>query len=1077
MKPEERRETAATGVLEQSPLWPRRLGPLGRSLAQHLADDDLTKTTLRLIQERAPDEQLALAFLIKLLEESHAPTVETLGEPALAADLVFCLGASELVGIGLTTMGPQWRPAFQDARASTAAGLVGAIRFDLSSPPLFFDKGGSTLGEEQQSHALQAERSVAGEPRSSAAGRGPQSRGETSLPSAHLKKQSASSVSDERGSATSEDVAQMTQQLAQFKSRMFLAIIIADLLGRLTVADTVSAMSRLADECICAALRIATVSQRARVWLAEDFCVIAMGKLGAGELNLSSDIDLMYVFGGPDDAERQDEARRLGETLTEILSTNCFRVDMRLRPGGRNSPLVISLATALNFYGTLGQTWERAALLRARPVAGALGLGNRLISELSRFIYRSYLDFDTLGQLRAMKRRIEDGSRAQDFLTRDVKLGYGGIRELEFIVQALTLIYGGRDPRLRTAQTLGALERLETHGYMRAERARELAAAYLFLRNVEHKLQVAAGLQTHRLPPSQTQIAVLAARLGFGKDPDAALAFTRTLASHRNLVATVFREMLAGGETRSQRPASSAAVTAWREALDPRASAPALEQLGFANPEQSANQLVFLVCGPERVPIRPRRQELLEALGPRLLDEICALPDPDQAMLNLASFISAVGAHTSFLALLEEHPATRRMLLRLFASSSYLSTIFIRHPDMLDTLVRSDLAHPRRPLADLERELAELFIACSDFESRLDALRAFGHQEFLRIAIADLAGNLSLDEVQVELTNLAEILLRQALVLAREEVASRHPIPPELKLCVIAMGRLGAGEMSYNSDLDLIFVYHLPNEIAAGGHEIASRIMQKLIVVLEARTREGYAYKLDLRLRPSGNSGPLVTSLQGFCAYHRQSSAVWERQALVRGRVIAGAETLAQEIEQAREEFVFGRPLKPSEVVEIAAMRARMESEIGAENQQHLNLKQGRGGLVDVEFITQMMALRYGHNFAQLRRRNTLELIRAMGQAGLVDADAAAALEADYLFLLRLENRLRIETDQPAWALPIDDKHLTPIARRMGLDGGSNAARLLYEVEERRSRIRALFQALFAREQRELDGKNRVAKN
>jgi glutamate-ammonia-ligase adenylyltransferase len=990
-------QRAATGASEHRLGFARALWPLADTVVRQLPDRDLAEATLRLVRERAPDEQLALAFLTKLLEQSVAETIQMLHEPQCASDLIFCLGASELIGTGLVTIGPRWESAFQDARTSTVAGLTGAIRFPSDWP----------------------------------------------------------------------NAGEMTPRLAQFKSRTFLTIAIADLLGRITVSDTVCAMSRLADECIRTALMIAMAGLADTARQAGDFCVIAMGKLGAEELNLSSDIDLMYIFDGPDDAPHQDAARLLGEALTEILARNCFRVDMRLRPGGRNSPLVISLEAALRFYETLGQTWERAALLRARPVAGALELGNRLIGELRRFIYRSYLDFDTLRQLRAMKHRIEAESHSPDLLRRDVKLGYGGIRELEFIVQALTLIYGGRDPRLRTARTLAALDRLGAYGYMPSHRAGELAAAYLFLRNVEHKLQVASGLQTHRLPAARAELDVLAARLGFGKEANAAATFTSTLIAHRNLVANLFREMLAGGDDTPPPPASSAAADAWREALDPKASALALQRLGFVHPEQSANQLALLVRGPEYVPMRPRRQELLEALGPRLLDEIGALPDPDLALLNLASFISAVGARTSFLALLEQHPATRRMLLALFASSSYLSTLFIRHPDMLDTLVRSDLARLRRPSAELERELRELLAASSDFESRLDALRAFGHQEFLRIALADLAGNLDLDDVQAELTRLAEAQLRQGLGLAIAEVGNRYPMPPDLKLCVIGMGRLGSAEMSYNSDLDLIFVYRLPGETAAAGHEIAARIMQKLVAVLEARTREGYAYKLDLRLRPSGNSGPLVTSLEGFRTYHRQSSAVWERQALVRARVIAGDEALGRALEQAREEFVFGRPLSTSGVAEIAAMRVRMEHEIGAENHQRLNLKQGRGGLVDVEFIAQMMALRHGHQFPQLRRRNTTHLIRAMAETGLVEHNDAALLEADYRFLLRLENRLRIETDQAAWALPIDDEHLAPVARRMGLDAGSSAARLLYEVEERRSRIRALFETLFAREQME----------
>jgi [glutamine synthetase] adenylyltransferase / [glutamine synthetase]-adenylyl-L-tyrosine phosphorylase len=979
------------------PVSHRTLTPLAESLERGLGSHELAETALRLVRERAPDEQLALAFLARLVEQSPVPVVEVLRDPGRASDLVFCLGASELIATALTVI-PDWSSFFEKSRIQPA-----------SSYPRF-----------------------------------------------------------EPGRLLTNDLSQTGKsaaELAAFKHREFVSIVISDLLGRSTVMDTVVAMTGLADECIRAALRIALASLDATMQQVGDFCVIAMGKLGAGELNLSSDIDLVYIFGGPDDVIHQQAAQRLGQTVTEILSANCFRVDLRLRPGGRNSPLVISLDGAIGFYQNFGQTWERAALLRARPVAGQLELGTRLIHELSRFIYRSYLDFDTLRELSAMKRRIEEEAHSAALLERDVKLGYGGIRELEFIVQALTLVYGGRDPRLRTGRTSDALARLEAYGYMASARARELTAAYFYLRNVEHKLQAASGLQTHRLPADQSAFAILAARLGYGKQPDAVTSFTRTLEAHRKLVASLFREMLAGGEGRAQHPASAAALTAWREALNPALSAPALRVLGFAHPEDSAKHLAELVRGPEHAPTSARRNELLEGLGPRLLDEISMLPDPGLALLNLGSFITAVGARTSFLALLEEHPATRRVLLRLFASSSFLSGLFIRHPDMLDTLVRSDLARLRRPMADLERDLGELISASSDFETRLDALRAFRHQEFLRIAIADLAGNLNLGEVQTELTGLAEVLLRQALILAQVEVASKHPVPPDLKLGIIGMGRLGAGEMSYNSDLDLIFVYHQPAEIAAAGHEIASRIMQKLIALLEARTREGYAYKLDLRLRPSGNSGPLVTSLEGFRDYHRQSSAIWERQALVRARVIAGDAELAAAIEHARLEFVYGVALPVAGVAEIAAMRARMEQEIGAENQTRLNLKQGRGGLVDAEFITQMMALRYGHQFPALRRRGTVELTRALAQTGLIGEAEAANLEADYCFLLNLENRLRIESDQAAWALPTDSDHLTPIARRMGLDGVNAAARLLYEVEERRMRIRALFERLFAREQ------------
>jgi [glutamine synthetase] adenylyltransferase / [glutamine synthetase]-adenylyl-L-tyrosine phosphorylase len=553
----------------------------------------------------------------------------------------------------------------------------------------------------------------------------------------------------------------------------------------------------------------------------------------------------------------------------------------------------------------------------------------------------------------------------------------------------------------------------------------------------------------------------LAARMGFGKGSNALKQFSERLKSHRDLVELQFRETLAGGDEVPARSVSSSAELAWHFALDPESSPRYLRELGFARADESAPHLKLLARGPSHAPTSPRRRELLERLGPIMLDEIGHLPDPDLALLNLAEFIAAVGARTSFLALLEQHPATRRILLRLFASSAYLSTIFIRHPDMLDTLVRSDLAKTRRTPAELRDDLAGLIAASPDFESQLDALRAFRHQEFLRIAIADLAGNLDLFDVERELTTLAETVLDQAMPLARIQIEARVAIPATMRLCAIAMGRLGAREMSYNSDLDLIFVYDDRAEVAGSSREVAARMVQKLIAILESRTREGYAYKLDLRLRPSGNAGPLVTSLDGFREYHRQSSAVWERQALVRARVITGDAELAREVEEARQEFVYGRGLSKSEVAEIAAMRHRMETEIGAEDKTRLNIKQGRGGLVDVEFLAQMMSLAHGYEHHELRVRDTMGLLEALDRLHLLSPDDAFALGDDYRFMSRLENRLRIESDQPAWAVPTSAAGLRPLARRMGFEGSDGAARMLAELASRRDRIRAIFERYF----------------
>ncbi|HVA80491.1 MAG TPA: hypothetical protein VNF29_06165, partial [Candidatus Binataceae bacterium] len=572
---------------------------LADTLAHRLGDARAAARAAAIVAERAPDERLALAFLLQLAEHSRGALASALGDEALAGDLIFCLGASEVVATELGIAGARWLEVFASARAAT----VDSIRAAAAAPELL--------------EAATRQEAAAG--------------------------------------------------LERFKRRRFLDLAIADLLRRITVSDTATLMSELADDCIRMAYDLAARLLGERALDAQRFCVIALGKLGAGELNLSSDIDLVYLSDAPDPQSATMAATRLGEMITEILSGGSFRVDLRLRPGGRNSSLVVPVEAALGFYQSLGQTWERAALLRARVVAGAMEIGARLIAELQNFIYRRYLDFDTLGQLRAMKHQIEAELRGAAMVERNVKLGRGGIRELEFVVQALTLIYGGRDPRIRIAHTITALTRLAAFGYLPAERARKLADAYLFLRDVEHKLQIVAGRQTHTLPTGSLELRALAMRMGFGKAPADAERFMRRLARCRDLVAAQFRDTLAGGDDAARPAVSAAAEAAWAAALDPAQSEMYLEALGYNDPEQSARHLELLARGPGHLSITPRRRELIESIGPALLDEMSKLADPGLAIMNLADFIVAVGARTSFLALLGEHPATRRMLLSLFA--------------------------------------------------------------------------------------------------------------------------------------------------------------------------------------------------------------------------------------------------------------------------------------------------------------------------------------------------------------------------------------------------------------------------
>ncbi len=408
-----------------------QLAVLANRLKDRLGNARLALQALGAVKDRAPDDQLALAFLTKLAENSSAGLKSVLRDRDVGSDLIFCLGSSELIATELSLAGPEWAEMFLDARAQTIDGLVAAMR---------------------------AERATIDAP-------------------------------DRQAAAAA---------LGSFMRRMMVRVAIADLLDRLTPAETALAMSELADECIRTALQLATRFLGNRAREVGRFCVLAMGKLGARELNLSSDVDLIYLHASSGSPDSSEAASRLGEWFTEILSARCFRIDLRLRPGGRSAPLVTPIDGAINYYENLGEPWERAALLRARPVAGDLEIGYQLRAELNHFVFRSYLDFDTLRQLRTMKHQIEAELKTPAMIERNIKLGRGGIRELEFIVQALTLIYGGRDPRLLIEQTVAALEKLDTLGYLPSRRAHELADAYLFLRDVEHKLQVVAGLQTAR---------------------------------------------------------------------------------------------------------------------------------------------------------------------------------------------------------------------------------------------------------------------------------------------------------------------------------------------------------------------------------------------------------------------------------------------------------------------------------------------------------------------------------------------------------------------------------------------------
>jgi [glutamine synthetase] adenylyltransferase / [glutamine synthetase]-adenylyl-L-tyrosine phosphorylase len=886
-------------------------------------------------------------------------------------------------------------------------------------------------------------------------------------------------------------MAEVSALLRRHKRRQVLRIGARDLLGLASVVETVRELSALAEGATEVAVRHAQL-QVAREYGSFDpadalrFVVLGMGKLGGEELNFSSDIDLVYLFtGGRRESSGGERgaaagarfATRVAEIVTRTLSEVTeegfvFRVDLRLRPEGQNGPIVNSLAAAITYYESLGQTWERAAMLKARPIAGDRDLGRSFLEEIAPFIYRRFLDFDTVEEIEAMKRRV-DGSRSRERLDRDVKLGPGGIREVEFIAQALQLVHGGRDQRLRSRSTLATLRALADLGLLDRSESASLSEAYLFLRDVEHKLQIVHERQTQVIPQDAEEERLLARRLGYHLGAAAAAEdratsaevgrFRADLARHRAAVRSSFESTFLGARSEIRREAEED-VVALLETLerDPTAQA-RLAAMGFADPPAAVANLLRLRDGPPFAPASARRKKALFALAPALLRAIRKASDPDQALAHMAELISAIGARTSFLALLEQNPETLRLLVGLFGASRYLSNFFLRHPELLDSLVRADLAVVRKDRASLEAGLASLLAAADDYETELDTLRRFHHEELLRIGVNDIHGLLDASQVEEDLSLLADVCLGGALDIARRALAERHGQPPG-RFAMIGMGKLGRRALSYNADLDLIFVYDGSQDAASGigVHEYTTKLAQRLMVVLQLTTREGYVYKIDTRLRPSGSHGPLVTSLEAFREYHRTSSALWERQALVSARGTAGDRSLIAEVESVTESFVYGRSLTDDDVAEIARLRARMEHELARESAGRWDLKTGRGGLIDVEFVTEMLQLRHGHDHPRVRRRRTEEALDALRAEHLLDAEHHRTLLDGYRFLRRVESRLRIERDQAVHALDPGDPKLAALARRLGYDAPDAAARLLRDLASTRDNVRAVYEEYFA---------------
>jgi glutamate-ammonia-ligase adenylyltransferase len=926
--------------------------------------------------------------------------------------------------------------------------------------------------------------------------------------------------------------------LRDYRNREYLRIGTRDLLGLAALEDTVQDLSHLAEAAVQIAYEYVRACLRAEYGEAEiedggqtralGFVVFGMGKFGGEELNFSSDIDLIYLYerdAGPTTGGSKGKteprafftqlAQRLTRTLGDLVAGGrVFRVDLRLRPDGMNGPVVSSLPNTLLYYESYGQTWERVALLKARPVAGDKALGEQFLRDVSPFVFRRYLDFSTIEDIKEMKARVERGLRGERGAL-NVKLGRGGIREVEFVAQTLQLIHAGKDSHVRHRSTLPALDRLVEGKYLAAADRDVLREAYRFFRHVEHKLQVVQDRQTHTLPSDEEGLRALARRLrkvasgqrsavsrkgeetkrlasalasdAGRRTPDAGLSddtelrtfpapelfdevahFRAILGVHTDAVHQIFRSLFHAPEDDGKEVAPEIPALL-RELHQEERALWHLQQLGFRNLSESYEHLKLLHDGPPHAPASPKRRKLLYALAPKLFHEVSRAADPDRALAAMANLVASIGARSSFLSLLRENEATLRTLVGLFGTSEYLTQIFLRHPELLDSLVRADLVRVRKTPEDMQKELEARLEEVDEYEDQLDILRRYRTEEFLRIGIHDSNGVLDFTEASAQLSALAETCLAGAFVIARRALQRQlgvSSLPGQL--AIVGMGKLGAGELNYNSDLDLLFLYE-PAEGEQrngklGAQEFFTKLVQRLISVLQVQTREGHVYKIDTRLRPSGRSGSLVSSLAAFIRYHETSSELWERQALIKARVVAGDFTLQPHIDATFERFAYGAGTDAAGVAEIDRLRGRMEQELAREGQGRFNIKTGRGGIVDIEFLVQMLQLRYGPQYPTVRRRATLPALVALHDCGVLPLEDFQLLTRGYRFLRTLENRLRIEQDRPVEALESSGERLFSVARRLGYEGEDAPGQLLAEYQRQRERIRACYTRWFTQE-------------
>jgi glutamate-ammonia-ligase adenylyltransferase len=923
----------------------------------------------------------------------------------------------------------------------------------------------------------------------------------------YLANPAGRSVLSERLNAAIRDVegdGEFYRVLRIFRKQEMLRIGLRDLLGKADLRETVSELSDLAGVCLQKAYeRIdaeLTKKHGRPVLVREDvttsaagFAVIAMGKFGGNELNFSSDIDLMYAYSADGETEgvpSQDGALsnritnhqyfvKLAERLTAVIGESTedgfvFRVDLRLRPEGQRGPLAQSLGGYEIYYESWGQTWERSALIKARPVAGDENVGQEFLERITPFVFRKYLDYGAIAEIREMKQKINKDVQQKGKTYRDVKLGYGGIREIEFVIQALQLMYAGRDKSLRERNALKALHALSQKGLITYQEQADLSKAYVFLRTVEHRLQILNDLQTQTLPSDHRELRALARRAGYLEQGNETEALLRDYALHTHKVRAVYDNLF---EYAADEAAPEDRLKHYDLFLDPETteqeSVAALKAYGFRDPGRAYRNLFLLREGPAFVHQTPRNRRRFGEIFPLIFHEIIASVDPDRALNHLESFLAAQGSWDAFQSLVKQDGMAVKVLIAIFANSEYFSRMFVASPELLEDMLDTSRSFSVGATAVLDKELAAALDKAHDVPEKLDVLRKFKQREEIRIGMADLLSAIPPQVASRALSRLAEVCLKAALSLAMEETGRRYKVGPVSSgLAIIGAGKLGSREMTYGSDLDILFLFFEERAVSppAGltAFEFYNKIAEKTISYLTTMTREGFLYRVDSRLRPGGSKGPLAQSLAAFRNYYSTQARTWEKQALTNSRCVAGDRIAGGEFSRSLLDMIYQETNVGVLAADIRSMRKRMEDELGKEDATHYNIKQGAGGIVDIEFIVQFLQLSHGKQERWARLPGTYNALRALGKRRLLSPEDFQVLRKAFLFMRQLESRMRIVSNQSTNELRRDPEQLRSLARRMGYadDAATAGQKLLSDYERLSKEVRSVFDRVLRSELR-----------